>query len=101
VGPTALKDPSGPGLLTGDQQICETLADHYERVSSTNTHYAGASFDTQHRSNIESDVRHFRWQLSFESDEPEELTKDITREEVQAQALNLNNIKAPSPYSLK
>jgi hypothetical protein len=35
--------------------------------------------------------------MSFGSDGPEELAKDITREEVQAQALNLNNNKAPSP----
>jgi hypothetical protein len=97
VGPSALKDPSGPGLLTGDREICETLADHYERGSTTTTHYAGASFDAQHRTHIENDVRHFRQHLSFGSEGPEELTADISREEVAAQACNLNNNKAPSP----
>jgi hypothetical protein len=97
VGPSALKDPSGPGLLTGDQEICETLANHYERVSTSTAHYAGAPFDAQHRTYIEEEVREFRQHLSFNSEAPEELIADINRAEVATQAFKLNNNKAPSP----
>ena len=85
------------GLLTSDQDICETLADQYERVSSTASHYAGASFDTQHRMHIESEVRNFRQHLSFANNGPPELESDITPEDVAAQACSLHNNKAPSP----
>lgn len=96
-GPTALKDPTGPGLLVSDQEICEVLADHYEKVSSTTSHYAGAAFDTQHRRTIEDTVRHFRSHQSFEDNGPDGLAEDITPTEVTAQALKLDNNKAPSP----
>ena len=98
AGPKALKDPRGPGLLTSDQDICATLADHYEKVSSTTTHYQQADFDTQHRQHIESEVAKFRADLSYEDAGPDGLSDPITNIEVQLQAGRLNNNKAPSPF---
>jgi hypothetical protein len=97
AGPKALKDPSGHGLVTSDQDICDTLAQHYEKVSSSNTHYQTAQFDPVHQVVIETQVLEYRQQLSYEDEGPAGLSDTITTSEVHLQCSMLSNNKAPSP----
>jgi len=54
TGPSALRNPNGAGLITDAKGMCDILADHYEKVSSTSTHYQNSEFDTQHRATVEA-----------------------------------------------
>jgi hypothetical protein len=96
-GPAALRTPDGRGLVTDDQSINETLANHYEKVSSTATHYQGTDFDPHHRATIEAQVKHFRDVASFAHADADPLSQPISKDEVQAQCYKLHNNKAPSP----
>jgi hypothetical protein len=96
TGPSALRNPNGAGLITDAKGMCDILADHYEKVSSTSTHYQNSEFDTQHRATVEAQVQGFL-QSSRNEEGPIGLSQPIAREEVQAQCHRLNNNKAPSP----
>ena len=98
TGPAALQNPAGPGLLTNDQDVSDTLATHYERVSSTTSHYAAAPFDPQHRAQIEAQVAQYRTQRTDPTDAPATLSEGIASSEVKEQCMRLNNNKAPSPF---
>jgi hypothetical protein len=97
TGPAALQNPFGPGLLTNDQDVSDTLATHYERVSSTTSHYVAAPFAPQHRAHVEAQVEQYRSQHTAH-DAPDALSGEILSSEVRAQCARLNNNKAPSPF---
>lgn len=97
VGPTALSNPDGPGLVTDDQAICDVLATQYARVSSTHCHYEGGAFDAAHRERIKRDVHVMRTRTSFTSPAPDALCRSIDTLEVAAQCCRLHNHRAPSP----
>jgi hypothetical protein len=97
TGPAALRNPDGPGLVTDAQGICDILANHYEKVSSTSTHYQNADFDAEHRAAIEAQVKEYLEQTSFADEGPTGFTQPIVAEEVKTQCHKLNNNKAPSP----
>ena len=98
TGPAALQNPAGPGLLTNDQAISNTLATHYERVSSTTSHYVAAPFDPQHRAHIEAQVTQYRSHSTDPTDASARLSDSIAASEVKDQCMRLNNNKAPSPF---
>jgi hypothetical protein len=97
TGPAALRDPNGAGLVTDAHGICEILANQYEQVSSTSTHYRNGDFDAQHRATIETQVKELLEQTSFAEEGPIGLSQPILANEVKAQCHRLNNNKAPSP----
>ena len=97
IGPAALQNPVGPGLLTNDQDISDTLATHYERVSSTTAHYVDAPFDPQHRAQVEAQVAQYKSQPD-PTDAPASFSGSIASSEVKEQCMRLNNNKAPSPF---
>jgi hypothetical protein len=97
AGPQALKHPSGSGLVTSDQDICTTLANHYEKVSSSSAHYQASEFDQTHRAHIEAQVNNYRQNMSYEDEGPAGLSDAITPTEVHLQCSMLSNNKAPSP----
>jgi hypothetical protein len=97
AGPAALQDPNGPGLIADDEKVCEILANHYERVSSTGSHYAPGDFDPRHRQDIEQQVQELRLHASHTHPCPDNLSQPLTAPEVAAQCCRLNNNKAPSP----
>lgn len=98
VGPAALQNPRGDGLLTDDAAVADTLAAHYARVSTTAAHASNAEpFDEQHRQHVERTVRHYREAASYADEGCAELSEAVAVEEVTRACLSLHNGKAPSP----
>jgi hypothetical protein len=100
AGPVALRDPrGGRGLLTAPADIANTLAAHYERMSTAALHTSNTeSFDEEHKRRIEQDVTGYRAHASYQDDAGHpELSAAITVEEVARQCAALHNGKAPSP----
>jgi hypothetical protein len=95
-GPAALKQPNSSGLITCDKDIADTLARHYEQVSTSHINNQGAGFDEQHKQRIETDVHNYRnTQSCAESDDT--MSMPIDPEEVACQSHKLHNNRSPSP----